>query len=77
MGLRLTADEGKTALFDSVSGWAFGPVFSDADQAEDFLRYAEQVFGVPDGDVRALDMAALGKLAGLWREDWQARHPGE
>ena len=39
MGVRITKDEGKVALFDSVSGFAFGPVFDDEFEAEAFLAY--------------------------------------
>ena len=38
MGCRLTSTEGKVAMFDSVSGIAFGPVL-DQDEAEDFFRW--------------------------------------
>lgn len=43
MGTRLTSDPGEhvVAMFDSVTGWAFGRVFSSAEQAEDFLRWLE------------------------------------
>jgi len=38
MGCRLTSTEGKTALFDSVSGFAFGPVLGQY-EGEDFLEW--------------------------------------
>ena len=40
MGVRLTTTEGVTALYDSVTGFAFGPTFDDADRAEAFAAYA-------------------------------------
>lgn len=42
MGVRITSDEDKAALFDSVSGWAFGPTFDNSDEAEDFIRFCEE-----------------------------------
>lgn len=39
MGVHITADESKVALFDSVSGMAFGPVFNDSDEAQGFLDW--------------------------------------
>lgn len=41
MGVRFTTQEGKVALFDSVSGFAFGPVFDRVADASDFLDFAE------------------------------------
>jgi hypothetical protein len=32
MGVRLSTDENVVALFDSVTGWAFGPTFPDSDE---------------------------------------------
>ena len=41
MGVRLIHDAASardnTALYDSVSGWAFGPVFNSVEDAESFL----------------------------------------
>lgn len=41
MGVRTTSSENKVALFDSVTGRAFGPVFDSNDDIESFLEYAE------------------------------------
>lgn len=41
MGIRLSSIEGKVALFDSVSGFAFGPIFDKEGEASDFLDFAE------------------------------------
>ena len=41
MGIRLTTQEDKVALFCSTSGFAFGPVFDRVGEAEDFLAFAE------------------------------------
>lgn len=63
MGLRFTTDENVVALFDSVSGWAFGPTFDSTQSAELFLDWTETQ-GVPDGDVRSIP---IEKLDELWR----------
>ncbi len=42
MGIHITGDceDDKTAaLYDSVSGFAFGPTFENNEQANDFLAY--------------------------------------
>lgn len=45
MSTRIIASDGfghsedGAVLFDSVSGWAFGPVFSDGIRAEEFLDW--------------------------------------
>jgi hypothetical protein len=62
MGLRLTATEGKCALYDSVTDWAFGPVFDSPGEAEAFLRWTEAQ-GIEGGDVRSLSMRELEALS--------------
>ena len=62
MGLRFISDGEHTALYDSVTDWAFGPVFTTEDAALAFLNWAEN-HGVPDGDVRCLSNE---RLAALW-----------
>lgn len=44
--------ESGAVLFDSTTGWAFGPVFADLDRAEAFLAYVEAK-GIDD--VRKVD----------------------
>jgi hypothetical protein len=61
MGLRFTSDENVTALFDSVSGWAFGPTFDSSEDAEEFLRWCETQ-GIPGGDVRSVSLQRLAEL---------------
>ena len=55
MGVRVISDTetGESALYCSTTMWAFGPVFSDADQAEAFLDWMEPT------DVRSLTDQAL------------------
>lgn len=74
MGLRFTTRESKVALFDSVTDWAFGPVFNTEDAAERFLLWAEN-HGVPDGDVRSLTNS---RLYALWESYCEVtEHPYE
>jgi hypothetical protein len=40
MTVRITSQEGKVALFDGVSGWAFGPTFDTEEEADDFLAFS-------------------------------------
>lgn len=68
MGLRFTSAEDVVALFDSVTGWAFGPVFSTEKAAERFLRWSEKQ-GVKNGDVRALDTRDLWELWGRYCQE--------
>lgn len=69
MGVRITSTEGVTALFDSVSGFAFGPTMSDPDEAEAFLRFVERE---SDGsDPRTMPEKELGELyARFHNEEW-------
>lgn len=45
-------ESGQAVFYCSTSGWAFGPVFEDAEQAENFLNYIAGEHG--DTDIRAL-----------------------
>lgn len=65
MGVRLTSGEKKVALFDSTSGFAFGPVFDNDGDAEDFLRHLAR-----NGYQDARDVApqALVELHNEWME---------
>lgn len=62
MGTRITSDEGVYALFDSVSGWAFGPTFASPDDAEAFLNYLHE----QGEDGRELTDAQLGVRHTEW-----------
>jgi hypothetical protein len=61
MGIRITTSEKVSALFDSVTGWAFGPTFETEDEAESFLN-----FTASGDDLRTLDDAELDKLHRAW-----------
>lgn len=65
MGVRITSDEDVCALFDSVSGWAFGPTFADSDEAESFLKFLQKNDA---DDARALTQVELGD----WHDKWLA-----
>lgn len=52
-------------LYDSVTGWAFGPTFDDYADAEAFEQWATRVKG--SDDLRKIDAVALGELFAEWR----------
>lgn len=66
MGVRFTTNEGVTALFDSVSGWAFGPVFEDSEQSQDFLDFHEKTDDRHADDLRSYTIADLESLHKEW-----------
>lgn len=41
MGVRITDSEA-VALYDSVTGYAFGPTFPSEEAAQDFLQFTEE-----------------------------------
>lgn len=61
MSVRLVIDEyrGKVALYDSVSGFAFGPVLDSEEEAETFLKLVEEETGT---DPRALSDKTMERL---------------
>ena len=61
MGLRFISQGHTVAMYDSVTDWAFGPVFSTEEAAQKFLEWAEGE-GVKDGDVRQLTNTDLSDL---------------
>jgi len=63
MGVRILSVDGNgdTCLYDSVTGWAFGPVASE-DELDNFLVWCEEK-QVPD-----LRRLPSGKLEDLWAE---------
>lgn len=72
MGVRTTSSEKVVALFDSVSGWAFGPVFHSEDEAEDFLEFTSN-----SPDLRTLTDAQLEELYKRWYAVWEGEHGHE
>jgi len=65
MGIQNTAAEDTVALFDSVSGVAFGPVFDSEDEAEDFLNFCELE---GHDDIRQLAEGTLMELHIKWQD---------
>lgn len=63
MSVRITSQESRAALFDSVSGWAFGPTFNTEEEAEDFRAFATH-----HHDLRLLNTFRLQDLLRSWRE---------
>lgn len=39
MSVRITGSDGSVALYDSTTGVAFGPIFENEDQADEFLEW--------------------------------------
>lgn len=39
MGVRVIGGGDGACIYDSVTMWAFGPIFEDAEQAEEFLQW--------------------------------------
>lgn len=59
MGVRLTSQEGKTALFDSVTDTAFGPVFNSKAEAEGFLGWLSESWGTDPRDYAPNDLQGM------------------
>lgn len=66
MGVRTTASEKVVAIFDSVSGYAFGPTFYDEEAADSFLAFAD---GYSDKDLRAMTDAELSEVYESWLKE--------
>lgn len=66
MSVRLTTQEDKVALFDSVSGYAFGPTFDSEGEAEDFVDFCADR---QTTDLRALSDSEIGALHEEWQKD--------
>jgi len=63
VGVHLTSEEGKVALFDSVTGWAFGPVFDNNTDAENFTSYAELRL---QKELRSVSNSQLEEVYATW-----------
>ena len=62
MGVR-TTDNTNVALYDSVTGHAFGEVFATEQEAEDFLEWLDSNEG---RDARVIPSTELGQLRSAW-----------
>jgi hypothetical protein len=63
MGVRTTSSEEVVAIFDSVTGWAFGPTFSNEEEADSFLAFVSRWGG---RDARSLSDAELENVYAQW-----------
>lgn len=66
MSVRVTAVEGKVALYDSVTGLAFGPVLDDDDEASAFIDHLELI---GERDPRVIPAGELAELLDEWRKE--------
>lgn len=72
MGCRITS-EGEAVLYDSTNGMAFGPVFKDMYEAEDFLAFCSHRAGEDgDGDPRELTPAELAAALDKFNAEYEA-----
>lgn len=77
MGVRITTQYiEKVALYDSVSGFAFGPTFASEDEAEAFLAFARDH---EKRDLRVLNDNELEALYSAWlnQDEINEGHPGD
>ena len=68
MSVRTTTYDGITnavALYDSTSGLAFGPLFDNAGDAQDFLDHLEHI---GERDPRLIPAHELSELKYEWEE---------
>jgi len=57
MGVSITSNEHKVALFDNTTDMAFGPVFDHATQADKFCEYVAEE--EPNKDIREIPDVTL------------------
>ena len=77
MSVRTTTRESKVALFDSVTGWAFGPTFDTADEADDFLEWFGHAEGWAADDPRDLRDPVLARAHSRWAKQRLDPETGE
>jgi hypothetical protein len=65
MSIRITNNE-TVALYDSTSGFAFGPTFDSEDDASDFLAWCNET---DQNDLRAFRDTTLAGLVEKWKTD--------
>jgi hypothetical protein len=70
VSVRVTTAEGKAALFDSVTGLAFGPVFDSELHADEFLIWLDDTDG---RDARDINTPRLNALKQEWEKEVYAR----
>jgi hypothetical protein len=64
IGVETTAKENLVALFDSVTGFAFGPVFTSEEDAEDFMQFFKEMY--PGTDIRTFAPQYLVSFTTEW-----------
>lgn len=74
MGVQVCGDIEAGCLYDSVTMTAFGPVFEDRWEAEDFLEAYDRT---GTKDLRRLEAAELVEVVESWRDGRRAPDPGE
>ena len=70
MAVSDTEREGVTALYDTTTGQAFGPVFKDEDEVEDFMTWVKHKHNDESIDVRTLNTDQLVKLKDEFTKDF-------
>lgn len=63
MSVRITSQEKVVALFDSVTGFAFGPTFEDEESADAFLAWLRERDG---RDARVLSDREIADVHHVW-----------
>lgn len=66
-------DESRVALIDDETSTAFGPIFGDVADAEDFVTYAAEQ---GTGDIHALSQLELDKLYQDWLKEVETSNAG-
>ena len=66
MGVRVTSQEGKHALFDSATAVAFGPVFDSMEDCDAFLEFLREI---GERDPRHIPVGELVGFAEEWKAD--------
>lgn len=66
MSVRLSSQENRTALYDSTTGWAFGPTFDTQEDAEAFLEHLSRI---GERDARLIPVGELVELALEWEAE--------
>lgn len=64
MGVRVTGD--RHAMYDSVTGVAFGPVFDEPEDVEQFLQHLRDI---GERDPRVIPSLELTQLRNEWYMD--------
>jgi hypothetical protein len=70
MSVHITSQEDKVALFDSTTGHAFGPVFDNEWEAEEFVNWHQKQteLGHSRRNLSRLSANDLDKLVNMWRD---------